>query len=122
MPLASQSADIGREDVDGMHRPPILALGPIAAAALVALVSLHPGIADEMLTELSADFRTDMTTDRTLPPPRDPELAVREEYELAVAAGTPEALRLFIKRHAGHPLAVEAERRLRAIGGDDAAR
>ena len=51
----------------------------------------------------------------TLPLKLDPELAVREEYELAIAAGTADALGLFIARHAGHPLALEAARRLGAL-------
>lgn len=56
----------------------------------------------------------------TLPPPRDPEAAVREEYELARARNTQDALELFIRRHADHPLAAEARKildRLRTKGG-----
>ena len=49
---------------------------------------------------------------RTLPPPRDPELAVREEYELARQRGSAEALELFIRRHADHALAAEARKEL----------
>ena len=55
--------------------------------------------------------------DETLPPPRDPELAVREEYELARKSA--EALALFIARHADHPLAVEARRELEQLKRDD---
>ena len=44
-----------------------------------------------------------------IPLPRDPEIAVREEYDSAVKAGTIAALELFIARHPGHPLAAEAE-------------
>jgi hypothetical protein len=50
--------------------------------------------------------------ERTMPPPRDPEKAVREEYQLALARGTAAALELFIARHADHPLAAEARRAL----------
>ena len=50
------------------------------------------------------------------PLPRDPEIAVREEYDLAVAAGTKSALELFIVRHAGHPLAKQAEAQLKSLG------
>ena len=55
----------------------------------------------------------------TLPPPRDPELAVREEYELALKCGTVEAFQLFAVRHPEHRLATEAQKiiqRLRANG------
>lgn len=48
--------------------------------------------------------------DNPLPPPRDPNIAVREEYDLAVAAGTVAALDLFIRRHGDHPLADLAKR------------
>ena len=51
--------------------------------------------------------------DETLPPPRDPELAVREEYELA--RKSVETLALFIARHADHPLAIEARRELEQL-------
>jgi hypothetical protein len=50
------------------------------------------------------------------PLPRDPEIAVREEYDLAVAAGTKTALELFIARHSDHPLAKTAEARLKSLG------
>jgi hypothetical protein len=52
-----------------------------------------------------------------MPPPRDPELAVREEFALAVARNSPEALAQFIERHADHPLAAEARRLLEAMQG-----
>lgn len=43
---------------------------------------------------------------------RDPEIAVREEFEMAEKAGTVKAYDLFIARHPAHPLAkVAAERR-----------
>lgn len=48
-------------------------------------------------------------------PARDPEFAVREEYDQAVRAGTVEALQLFIRRNPGHRLARRAARRVRAI-------
>jgi hypothetical protein len=54
----------------------------------------------------------------SLPPPRDPELAVREEYELALAQGTLEALELFAVRHAGHELAAEALRKITRLRGN----
>ncbi|QIB33342.1 hypothetical protein [Ancylobacter pratisalsi] len=61
-----------------------------------------------------------------MPPPAapgpDPERAVREQYDLAVKAGTPAALDLFIARHPGHPLAQKARdlvQRMKADGIPD---
>jgi hypothetical protein len=50
-----------------------------------------------------------------LPPPRDPDMAVREEFALARASNDPAVLALFIHRHADHPLADEARRLLNAL-------
>lgn len=41
-------------------------------------------------------------------PARDGEVAIREEFDLAVKRGTREALELFIRRHPEHALAKEA--------------
>lgn len=49
----------------------------------------------------------------SLPPARDPEVAVREEYELA--RGNPAALELFLARHADHPVASAARRELEGL-------
>jgi hypothetical protein len=48
----------------------------------------------------------------SLPPPRDPDAAVREEYDLALARGTADALELFLVRYPGHGLAADARERL----------
>lgn len=51
--------------------------------------------------------------DRADPPrARDGDIAIREEFQAATSA---EALRLFVERHPGHPLADEARARLRTI-------
>lgn len=49
----------------------------------------------------------------TLPPPRDPDAAVREELELA--RRNAEALARFLARHADHPLAADARRELEQL-------
>jgi hypothetical protein len=54
-----------------------------------------------------------------LPAPRDPEIAVREEYELALARRSAEALELFIQRHADHPLAAKARGELQRMQRKD---
>jgi hypothetical protein len=52
--------------------------------------------------------------DRTDPPrARDGDTAIRQEFQAATTAA---ALRLFVERHPGHPLAAEARERLRALG------
>lgn len=47
---------------------------------------------------------------------RDGNVAIREEFDAAVAANTAAAYRLFIDRHPDHPLAADARRRLLALG------
>lgn len=44
----------------------------------------------------------------SMPPARDPSIAVAEEYELARRAGTAEALELFIARHGDDHLVEKA--------------
>ena len=51
----------------------------------------------------------------SLPPPRDPSIAVAEEYEFARRKGTAEALELFIARHGGDPLAQNVRAELRRL-------
>ncbi len=46
----------------------------------------------------------------TMPLPRDPQLAVEEEFKTAKRQGTREAYDLFIARHPDNPLATEARR------------
>jgi len=50
-----------------------------------------------------------------LPPPRDPDIAVREEFDAARARATPEAWELFLARHGDHRLAAEARKELEKI-------
>jgi hypothetical protein len=51
----------------------------------------------------------------SVPPARDPAVAVAEEYELARRKGTAEALELFIARHGDDPLAEKARAELRRL-------
>ena len=53
----------------------------------------------------------------TLPLPRDPAAAVREEYDMALRSNTPEAWRRFIARHKDDPLAKDALTRLKKVQG-----
>lgn len=50
---------------------------------------------------------------------RDPQIAIQEEYDLAVKRGTVEAIDLFIARHPDNPLTGLAQkRRLELIAKD----
>jgi hypothetical protein len=62
------------------------------------------------------DPRPPIAPDKLDPPRVRPgHIAVREEFDAAVAAGRREALELFIARHPADPLAEEARRRLEAL-------
>ena len=50
-----------------------------------------------------------------MPPPRDPDIAVREELDAARRAGTVAAYDLFLRRQGNHPLAAVARRERAAI-------
>jgi hypothetical protein len=52
---------------------------------------------------------------KTVPPARDPKVAVEEEYELARKRGTADALELFVRRHPDDPLAEKARRELERL-------
>lgn len=49
-------------------------------------------------------------TDQPMRPPRDPAIAVQEEYDAAAKRGTVESLTLFISRHPDSVLAAQARR------------
>ena len=51
----------------------------------------------------------------SVPPARDPSVAVAEEYELARQKGTAEAFELFIARHGDDPLAEKARAELKRL-------
>jgi hypothetical protein len=52
-----------------------------------------------------------------LPRPRDPEITIREEYDLAKGRGSAEAFELFIARHPNHALVAEARREMERLKG-----
>lgn len=101
-----------------------LAVIPIASP-IAAKVEAHAAIGngpDQIIEERQATAmvndlqrRQRLAQNRITPPPRDPEIAVREEFELALAQDTPAAMELFIQRHADHPLAAEARRVLKSM-------
>lgn len=84
-----------------------LALAPLPAAAAQRPVATA-GQAYEVRKAMS-------TTQQTRNPARDGNIAIREEFDAAVAQNTAAALELFILRHPDHPLAAEARLRLDAL-------
>lgn len=50
-----------------------------------------------------------------LPRPRDPDIAVQEEFDSARARATVEAWELFLARHGNHRLATEARKELQGL-------
>lgn len=76
-------------------------IGRISVGALLAIAVCLPLRAQEDM----------MTT----PLPRDPEIAVREEFQMAERSNTPEGWQRFISRHAGHALVDAAKTRLKAL-------
>lgn len=62
-----------------------------------------------------ADEKPPASPERAMPPARNPEIAVEEEYEIARRRGTTEALELFIARHPDSALAERARTKLERI-------
>lgn len=62
--------------------------------------------------ELASDMQNENRGSIT-PPARDPNLAIEEEYHLALRQGTVQALELFIARHPEGPFAEKAREDLR---------
>lgn len=92
--------------------------GVILAAAVVLLPALDrisPGEDILMSRKANAGEPTAASPERTMPPARNPEIAVAEEYEIARRRGTAEALELFIARHPDSPLAERARAELLKI-------
>ena len=81
-----------------------------AAAALLLLLT---GTA----CPKESDVRTRDIRSTDLPPPRDGDVAIREELDAARRAGTRAALDLFIARHPRHPLADIARRERERLAG-----
>ena len=50
-----------------------------------------------------------------LPLPRDPDIAVQEEFDAARARATAEGWELFLARHGNHRLAAEARKELERL-------
>lgn len=89
---------------------PMLGLALLVSAILFFTLRTEPvaGQGGRISNMAQLDGRDVPPRSEPLPQPRDPETAVREEFEIARARGTAEAWQLFISRHGQHDLAVEA--------------
>ena len=63
----------------------------------------------------ASDTKPDTAPANTMPPARDPVLAVEEEYQMARRLNTVQSLELFIARHPDSPLAARARADLRLL-------
>jgi len=68
-----------------------------------------------MAKAIASDAGPDTAAAKTMPPARDPKLAVEEEYQMARRLNTVQALELFIARHPDDPLAAKARADLRSL-------
>lgn len=96
-------------------RRPRLAIGVLGTLAALAGLPHLPLEGQAVMTRAKADEAGKGVRAPSLPPPRDPAIAVAEEYEIARRKGTAEALELFIARHGDDPLAEKARAELRRL-------
>ena len=68
-----------------------------------------------MAKAIASDEKPGTAAKNTMPPARDPKLAVEEEYQLARRLNTVQSLELFIARHPDDPLAAKARADLRRL-------
>jgi hypothetical protein len=99
--------------------PKIRRFGIILAILPTVLLQVpeHPSLGGilAMSKLASAGEKPAASPERTMPPARNPEVAVEEEYNIARRRGTAEALELFIARHPEGALAERARAELRQM-------
>lgn len=95
------------------HFAVILAILP--AMVLPVTDRIFPEGILSMSKPANAGEKPPASPERTMPPARNPEIAVAEEYEIARRRGTAEALELFIARHPDSALAERARAELRQM-------
>ncbi|MBR1194870.1 hypothetical protein JQ620_23055 [Bradyrhizobium sp. AUGA SZCCT0274] len=96
---------------------------PRAFAICLLAATIFPPDSDRLLRKghfamakaIASDEKPGAAAKNTMPPARDPKLAVEEEYQLARRRNTVEALELFIARHPDDPLAAKARTDLRRL-------
>ena len=91
------------------------------AVSLAAIMAVYPlafgvEVGNRIVANAAqADGPNNAVRDSTVPPARDPRIAVEEEYQIALERGTAEALQLFIERHPDSPLAEKARAELKRL-------
>lgn len=90
----------------------VLAILPAATVLLPFPDCISPGEDILMPRKAHAGPPSAAAPERTVPPARNPEIAVEEEYNIARRRGTAEALELFIARHPEGALAERARAEL----------
>ncbi len=90
-------------------------MGPVAKTLLILLLSA--GAACRAEPEVAGP----PPRPADLPPPRDPDVAVQEELDLARRRGTVAGYDAFLARHGDHRLAETARRERAAIAAREAA-
>ena len=90
----------------------------LSLAAMMAIYPLAVGLEGGhciVANAAQADGPNKAVRDSTVPPARDPKIAVEEEYQLALKRGTAQALQLFIERHPDDPRAAKARAELQRL-------
>jgi hypothetical protein len=82
----------------------------------LALSLSDPNIASHTGKSAIVSSRPHEVIEAVMEKPGDPEKAVEAEYRALKGRGTREALELFIRRHADHPLAEQAREDIRRLG------
>lgn len=85
----------------------------VFAAVSGMTAELSPAERNAMSSESPKLAQTDRS--EPLPLPRDPDIAVQEEFDAARARATVEAWELFLARHGNHRLAAEARKELQQL-------
>jgi len=95
----------------------VIASTIVSIAATGVAVALDGVASPERMAVMSKSHLEKIAQNRseTLPPPRDPDIAVREEFDMARAQNTAQAWELFIARHGDHRLAAEARKELQKL-------
>jgi hypothetical protein len=103
-----------RENTTGFRY--FVTIQAILAAILLPIADrIFPEGVLPMSKPANAGDKPPASPERTMPPARNGEIAVKEEYEIARRRGTAEALELFIARHPDSALAERARAELRQM-------
>jgi hypothetical protein len=96
-------------------RRKLVTAGSLAGILFLIGADCVPSERKLAMAKIAADETGKARRGSTVPPARDPSIAVAEEYQLARRQGTAEALKLFIARHGDDPLAAKARADLQRL-------